>query len=59
LRAAGWSWQAIGQRFGVSANTVRRALDPQAAEVNRRECARWKQEHRYNERRRREPAGVT
>lgn len=52
LRLAGWSYERIGRRFGVSTNTVRRALDPAAAEVNRRECARWKAEHAYNDRRR-------
>jgi DNA-directed RNA polymerase specialized sigma24 family protein len=52
LRAAGWSYERIADRFGVSTNTVRRALDPAAAEENARQCARWKQEHRYNQARR-------
>jgi hypothetical protein len=45
LRAAGWSYRAIGERFGVSATTAAKQLDAAFAERQRRSALRWKQLH--------------
>lgn len=45
LRAAGWSYAAIGRRFGVTGVTVKKHLDPLFRDRQLVSTRRWKQLH--------------
>lgn len=49
LRAAGWTWTRLGQKFGCAWETVRRRIDPEYAEFRKQQINRARGVHRIGD----------